>query len=157
MAKIIVEGPDKTGKTTYCKELDPDFLHLPSEPYRSILLNGDVTGTASTFLFFANTMELWQNPPEHFVLDRDIVSMLVYQGYLLGNMNPIIILNLYKSVVYKDNMPDKIIYLKNEPFEEYDKDDIFEAFGYELQRKAYEEAINLVEFNFDIEIERIWL
>ena len=155
--KIIVEGPDKTGKTTYCKSLDPNFSHLPSGLYRPLVLNGDVTGTASTFLFFANTMELWQNPPEHFILDRDIVSMLVYQGFLLGNMNPIIILNLYKSIVYKDNMPDKIVYLKNSPFEDYDQDDIFEAFGYEAQRDAYEQAISLVKFNFPIEVEEIWL
>ena len=155
--RVIVEGPDKTGKTTYCKNMDENFLHLPSEPYRSILLNGDIQGSASTFLFFANTMELWQNPPQDLLLDRDIVSMIVYQGILLGNMNPIIILNLYKSVVYKDNMPDKIIYLKNEPFDNYDDNDIFEAFGYENQRAAYEEAINLVRNNFPIEVEEIWL
>jgi thymidylate kinase len=155
--RIVVEGPDKCGKTTYCKTMDESFLHLPNEPYRSLLLDGVITGTASTFVFFANTQELWDNPPESFYLDRDVVSMIAYQGILLGNMNPIVILNLYKSVVYKSNKPDKIIYLKNEPFEEYDKDDIFESFGYAAIRAAYEEAIKLVKLNLDIEIEEVWL
>ena len=156
--RIVVDSPDKTGKTTLCKKMNEDFFHQPFEPYRTILLAGQVEGTASTFLFFANTMELWAKPPENFVLDRDILSMLVYQGILLQNMNPIIILNLYKSIVYKEHQPDKIIYLTNEPFEEYDKNDIFEAFSYEAQREAYSYAINLVKLNFpEIEIEELRL
>ena len=155
--RVLVEGPDKVGKTTFVKsmaaEANVEAKFLPDGAFRPLLLNGDVTGTASTFMFFANTMEYWQNPDNEVLIDRDIVSMLVYQGYLLKNMDPLIIINLYKSIVYKVNQPDKIIYLTNEPFEEYDADDFFEAFGYEKIREAYDEAIRVVELNFpDIEI-----
>ena len=158
--RILIEGPDKTGKTTLAMEMaeveGSTFLHLPASPIRELVFAEDFNNTAGTFLFFADTMNLWQNPIPKFVLDRDILSMLAYQGYLLGNMNPIIILNLYKSIVYKDNRPDYIVYLTNEPFEKYDKKDPFEKYGYEAIREAYEAAVKLVELNFpEIEIRRI--
>ncbi len=158
--KILIEGPDKTGKTTLAMAMavteQSTFLHLPATPFREMILSGEITEAASTFLFFADTMKLWQDPPEDFVLDRDILSMIAYQGYLLSNMNPIILLNLFKSVVYKDNRPDKIIYLVNPPFEEYDKEDPFEVHGYEKIRDCYEMAIKLVELNWpEIKIERV--
>jgi thymidylate kinase len=158
--KIILEGPDKTGKTTLAMAMaDTEggtFLHLPAEPVRSLVLNEDFSGAASTFALFADSISLWDNPPENFVLDRDILSMLAYQGFLLGNINPIIILNLYKSVVYRDHKPDKIIYLVNEPFEDYDNEDPFEQYGYEAIRTAYEQAVSLFELNFpEIELQRL--
>ena len=157
MSKIIIEGPDRTGKTTLVHAMalkEEKNIHFPSGWYRDKLLNNEVNGTAATFLFFTETMTFWENPPEDFVLDRDILSMIVYQGILQNVMNPMIILNLYKSVVYKDNKPDKIIYLVNPPFEEYDMDDKFEAFGYAAIRTAYDKAFQLVEMNFP-EIEMV--
>ncbi len=158
--KILIEGPDKTGKTTLAMGMavteQSTFLHLPAAPFREMIISGDVKGTPGTFLLFADTMTLWSDPPEDFVLDRDILSMLAYQSYLFGNMNPIIVLNLYKSIVYKDNRPDKIMYLTNPPFEEYEKDNPFEMHGYEKIRDCFEMAIKLVELNWpEIEIERV--
>lgn len=162
--RILIEGPDKCGKTTLVKEMVEiaqekfEAVHLPRDWYRARLLSGEISGTASTFLFFTETMELWSNPPENCIIDRDILSMIAYQGILKRNMNPMIILNLYKSVVYAANKPDKIGYLVNEPFEDYADDDIFESYGYEAIRAAYEEAVRLVELNFpEIEIERMSL
>jgi thymidylate kinase len=158
--KIVIEGPDRCGKTTLAMAMatteQSTFLHLPQGEIRAMVFKDNVKATAKTFLFFADTMSLWQDPIKDFVLDRDILSMLAYQGYLTGNMNPIIILNLYRSVIYKDNKPDKIIYLTNEPFEKYDEDDIFETHGYVAIRAAYEMAVKLFELNFpDILVERI--
>ncbi len=158
--RIVIEGEDKCGKTTLAKGMaiaeQSTFLHLPAETFREMILSGEITGSASTFLFFADAMKLWQDPPKDFVLDRDILSMLAYQGYLLENMNPIILLNLYKSVIYKDNRPDKIIYLTNPPFEEYDINDPFEVYGYERIKECYELAIKLVELNWpEIKIEKV--
>lgn len=158
--RVVVEGPDKCGKTTMVKQVAAEtgvvVKHLPDGDFRPLVLSGQVTGTAATFLFFANTMDLWANAPENMIIDRDILSMIVYQGYLLKNMDPLVIVNLYKLAVYKDAKPDKIIYLVNEPFEEYDKDDIFESFGYEAIRDAYEEAFRFVEVNFpEIEMVRV--
>lgn len=150
--KILVEGPDKCGKTTLVKAMSEELgytpVHLPAGWYRQKLLSSEVKHTAAAFLFFAETMELWESAPRDVVIDRDILSMIVYQGLLLKVMEPMIILNLYKSVIYKHDCPDKLLYLVNEPFEAYDVDDKFEAFGYEIIRTAYEEAFRLVKFNF---------
>lgn len=150
--RVIIEGPDKTGKSTLAKELSEQLeiptFRLPEGQIRELVLSEEFTDTASTFLFFADTMRFWNNPPEKYILDRDILSMLVYQGYLKKNMNPIVILNLYKSVVYAVNKPDTIYYLINRPFERYDMDDPFEKLGYVAIREAYEQAVRLVEFNF---------
>lgn len=155
---ILVEGPDKVGKSTYAKALGMDnYRRFPDGIYRDLLLNEKVTGTASTFLFFAETMDFWSTQKENIVLDRDILSMIVYQGILLKNMPVMVIVNLYKSIVYKEHMPDEIHYLVNHPFIEYDEDDIFEAFGYRRQRWAYEQALKLVKHNFKIEIREIRL
>ncbi len=158
--RILIEGADGTGKTTMAKAMaiaeKATFLHLPARPIRELVFSREFQSTAGTFLFFADTMKLWQDPPKDFVLDRDILSMLAYQSYLTGNMNPIVILNLYKSIIYKDNKPDIILYLTNKPFKEYDKDDPFEKYGYEAIKSAYEMAVKLFELNFpEIDIKRI--
>ncbi len=163
MSVILIEGPDKCGKTTLVKSLTtagllPRAKHLPDGPFRPLVIDGAVTGLASTFLFFANEQQFWQDyatTPGDFVCDRGMISMLVYQGYLLGNMPPIVILNLYKTIMTDLNITE-IVYLTNEPFEEYDDNDLFEAYGYTQIRACYEDAIKLVESNFaDIKITRL--
>jgi thymidylate kinase len=148
--RIVIEGPDKCGKTTLVKQMAglAELRFMPDGDFRPLVLSGKVSGTAATFLFFANSMDLWTSPAEQLVVDRDILSMIVYQGLLLKSMDPMIIINLFKSVVYKDFMPDEIHYLINEPFEAYDENDKFEAFGYEAIREAYEQAYKMVELNF---------
>jgi len=162
MAVVLVEGPDKCGKTTYVKAVADQLgitpKHLPDGPFRPLVINGDVNGIASTFLFFANEAQFWQEfkeAPEDVIMDRGMISMLVYQGYLLGNMPPIVIFNLYMTVM-KDLAIDEIVYVVNPPFEAYDKDDLFEAYGYEQIRAAYEDAIGLVASNMpNIKITRV--
>lgn len=152
---ILVEGPDKVGKTTYAQILGMEnYNRFPDGIYRELLLSEKLTGPASTFLFFAETMDFWSTPKYDIVLDRDILSMLVSQGILLENMPLMMILNLYKSLVYKNNMPDEIHYIVNDPFANYEENNIFEAFSYEKQRWAYEQAIRLVKYNFSIDIKK---
>jgi len=145
---ILVEGPDKCGKTTLVNNSNLEKLHLPNGVFRDLLLKSNIEGTAATFLFFANEMQFWQDwrkNPIQLIADRGMLSMLVYQGYLLGNMPPLIILNLYKSIVKPEI--DEIIYLTNTPFEEYDKNDPFEAYGYDQIREAYHDALGFVKAN----------
>ena len=164
MAVVLVEGPDKCGKTTYVKQIAERHgivnKHLPDGPFRPLVLNGDVTGIASTFLFFANEAQFWQEykqSPHDVIMDRGMLSMLVYQGYLLGNMPPIVILNLYKTVMTDLNITE-IVYLTNRPFEAYDPQDIFEAYGYEQIRAAYTDALGLIRSNMpDIKITELEL
>ena len=163
--RTVIEGPDKTGKSTLtmamAEEDGVEHHHLPDGMYREKLLSGEFTGTTATFLFFTNTMAFWESQQaqqEDFYMDRDILSMIVYQGMLLKTMDPMIILNLFKSVVYKHNRPDKIIYLVNDPFEEYTKGDKFEKFGYSMIRAAYDKAYRLCELNFpEIEFSKLYV
>lgn len=161
MSVTIIEGPDKCGKSTYAKQLAQDtnseFLYLPADWIRPL----HFSHMGDPFLLFADTNTFWNKSKvetRDIVLDRDILSMLAYQSFLTGAMNPIIALNLYKSVVYEHNRPDKIIYLTNEPFEAYDASDKFEVHGYDMIRDCYEKAIKLFELNFpDIPVERLEL
>lgn len=155
----LIEGPDKCGKTTLAKKLSDtsgfEFLFLPAPWIRPL----HFSDKGDPFLLFADTNTLWNKSAietRDVILDRDILSMLAYQGFLLGAMNPIIILNLYKSVIYEFNKPDKIIYVTNKPFAAYDASDKFEKHGYEIIRDCYEKAVHLFELNFpEIPIERV--
>ena len=160
---IVIEGPDKCGKTTYAKqlakELGVSFCRLPEEPLRAIIFDSEASkpfiGSAQSFLFFAGSQNFWQHAPDDFVLDRDIVSMLVYQSLLHENLDHRLTVNLFQLVVYKHVIPKKIIYLTNGPFEAYSTDQ-YEQFGYDKIRAAYEVAIRWVELNFpSIETEKI--
>ena len=156
----LIEGPDRCGKTTYARKLaeesSAEFLFLPSPLIRPLIFSGELN---DPFLFFADANNLWNKSKietRDIVLDRDILSMLAYQGFLLAQMNPIIILNLYKSIVYEHNRPDEILYIVNGPFAEYDKNDPFEQHGYELIRDCYEKAVKLFELNFpEIPVTRV--
>jgi len=148
----LVEGPDRCGKSTFAKHLaeetHSEFLFLPSPVIRPLIFSGELN---DPFLFFADANKLWNKSDiatRDVILDRDILSMLAYQGFLLGHMNPVIILNLYKSIVYEHNRPDEIIYVTNEPFAPYDENDVFEKYGYEMIRDCYEKAVHLFELNF---------
>ncbi len=155
----VIEGPDKCGKTTLAKKMAEEsgneFLFLPSPWIRPL----HFSDKGDPFLLFADTNTLWnksQIETRDVILDRDILSMLAYQGFLTCEMNPIIIMNLYKSVIYEHNRPDKIIYVTNGPFAPYEADDKFEVHGYELIRDCYEKAVKLFELNFpEIELVRM--
>lgn len=156
----LIEGPDRCGKTSLAKSLakeaKAEFLFLPSPIIRPLIFSGELN---NPFLFFADAHNLWNKSnieTRDIVLDRDILSMLAYQGFLLGQLNPIVILNLYKSVVYEHNRPDEIIYVTNEPFAPYDDKDPFEMYGYNAIRMCYEQAVHLFELNFpEIPIKRV--
>ena len=157
---VLIEGPDKCGKTTYAKQLAEDscteFMFLPSPIVRPLIFSGALN---DPFLFFADSNNLWNKSKietRDIVLDRDILSMLAYQGFLLGHMNPIVILNLFKAVVYEHNKPDEVIYITNKPFAPYDANDPFEQYGYDAIRDCYEKAVNLFELNFpEIKLTRV--
>lgn len=160
--RTVIEGPDKTGKSTLtavrAEDLGIQASRLPSGWYREKLLSSEVNGVAGFFLFCSETAAFWENPEEELILDRDILSMIVYQGILQQLVNPMVIINLYKILIYDKHMPDEIIYLVNDPFEEYDMDDKFEAFGYEAIRAGYEEAFRLVQLNFpEITCKRLFI
>lgn len=157
MAKVIlIEGPDRCGKTTLAKLMAESeggsFKFLPSPVVRPLIFSGELN---NPYLFFADTLKFWSeasNTNETIVLDRDILSMLAYQGFLLGQMDPMLIIKLYRETIYTIGRPDEIVYIINGPFVPYDQNDPFEKHGYSKIRECYEKAIELFEANFSIPI-----
>ena len=148
MAVILVEGPDRCGKTTFAQQLakatGAQFKFLPSPTIRPLIFDGELN---NTFLFFADAYKFWitdANWQQSIVLDRDILSMIAYQGFLLKQMDPLDIIDLFKKYIYRYHQPQKIYYITNEPFADYDQNCPFEKHGYEAIRTCFEAAVDLV-------------
>lgn len=153
---VLIEGPDRCGKTSLANKLAQGhgkFMFLPSNTVRPLIFSGELN---NPFLFFADTMKFWQDAmvtSETIYLDRDILSMLAYQGFLLKQMDPMLIVKLYRELIYNQVRPDYIIYVTNGPFAPYDENDPFERHGYTRIRQCFEAAIELFKLNFSIPIE----
>lgn len=154
---VLIEGPDRCGKTTLAKKLAEQnggtFSFLPSSIVRPLIFSGELN---NPYLFFSDTQNFWKNTlgvENTIYLDRDILSMLAYQGYLLNQMDPMLIVKLYRETIYNIARPSKIIYVTNGPFALYDENDPFEKHGYKQIRACYELAIELFKHNFSIPIE----
>lgn len=159
MLNILVEGPDKVGKTSLAVDISNydagiEFQRLPSEPIRPLVFQQLIK---SSLLFFADTADQWNiRTPElnalgkSTVLDRDIISMFVYQCQLMQRIDYDIAVGLFHSIVYKVNKPSVVLYVANDPFEEYDPNDPFEKFGYNKIRVEYERAITLFKAEFPL-------
>ena len=112
MKLTIVEGPDGSGKTTYINKMrhnldDPEnivVMRYPDNredvPIRDLLFNSSMTEhrMGSAFLFLADFLHGFEKdvlprigePGIHFVFDRHIPSMLIYQGIPLHAFNMLI-------------------------------------------------------------------
>lgn len=168
MAKIIlIEGPDKCGKTTFiAKKVKEGHLSaaLPSREFKAKLI-AEPERYNNFEGFMTDTREFWHNTAEKMMhaaaakgvdiyLDRDILSMMAYQGVLNKQVDLDRIIGVYKKLLYVNLRPSKIIYLTNKPFADYDENDPIERQGYEAIRDAYEKIINhkgLLELGIKIE------
>lgn len=157
MSKVVlIEGPDRCGKTTWAKRLaeseEGTFKFLPSPLVRPMIFSGELN---NVFLFFADTHKFWTSNLDTtglVVLDRDVLSMLAYQGFLLNQMDPMLIIKLYREVIYTIDRPSEIHYIVNGPFAPYDENDPFEKYGYDKIRECYEKAVALFRANFSIPV-----
>ena len=99
MKIILIEGPDKCGKTTFIKKMAKQghlTAALPSREFKAKLM-AEPEKYNNPKAFFEDTIDFWQNKVEKLVLeanikgvdiylDRDILSMLAYQGVLNQQM-----------------------------------------------------------------------
>lgn len=157
MGVIVIEGPDRCGKTTMAmamaEETGREFRFLPSPIIRPLVFSGELN---NPFIFFADAKNFWEtHGNSNIILDRDILSMLAYQSYLLNKVDPQDVVDWYRKYVYNTYAPEKIIYVTNEPFAPYDENDPFEKHGYEKIRDCYERAVSYLNHVYhEIEVER---
>lgn len=94
MHLYIIEGLDKTGKTTYTKNKFAGYskLRLPggfeyTQELRKHFLEGRIPEAEMIHLIFGEHMaalqHLYRNHTESYVLDRSFISYLVYQKEML--------------------------------------------------------------------------
>ena len=94
MHLYIIEGLDKTGKTTYTKNKFAGYskLRLPggfeySQELRQYFMAGKIPEAEMIHMIFGEHMaalqHLYRNNSESYVLDRSFISYLVYQKELL--------------------------------------------------------------------------
>ena len=156
MKIILIEGPDKCGKTTFIKKMAKQghlTAALPSREFKAKLM-AEPEKYNNPKAFFEDTIDFWQNKVEKLVveattkgvdiyLDRDILSMLAYQGVLNQQMPLIDIAEKYAALCYRMYMPTEVWYLTNKPFAPYEETDPIEKQGYKVIRDAYEKVIAL--------------
>lgn len=94
MHLYIIEGLDKTGKTTYTKNKFAGYskIRLPggfeySQEMRTFFMEGKIPQAEMIHIIFGEHMaalqHLYFNNTESYVLDRSFISYLVYQKELL--------------------------------------------------------------------------
>lgn len=94
MHLYIIEGLDKTGKTTYTKNKFAGYskIRLPggfeySQDMRRFFMEGKIPHAEMIHIIFGEHMaalhHLYYNNTESYVLDRSFISYLVYQKELL--------------------------------------------------------------------------
>ena len=172
MKIILIEGPDKCGKTTFIKKMAKQghlTAALPSREFKAKLIaEPDKYNNISEF--FKDTTDFWQNKIEKLVieatvkgvdiyLDRDILSMMAYQGVLNNQASIDYIVQRYFIECYTKYMPTEIWYLTNKPFAAYDASDPIEQQGYQAIRAAYEKVIKTswLEANLGLKIKHVEL
>ncbi len=156
MKIILIEGPDKCGKTTFIKKMAKQghlTAALPSREFKAKLM-AEPEKYNNSKAFFEDAIDFWQNKIEKLVLeanirgvdiylDRDILSMLAYQGILNQQMPLIDLAEKYAALCYRRYMPTEVWYLTNKPFASYEENDPIEKQGYQVIRDAYEKVIAL--------------
>lgn len=84
---IILEGIDKSGKTTLSKEISKKtkytYIKFPSEEIRYLILNKKIKTTEKIEILIKEMESFLKNIDikKHYIIDRWWISTLVYQGY----------------------------------------------------------------------------
>ena len=100
MLKIIVTGPESSGKTTLCKALSTHFEIPFTEEYaREYLNNLESDYTQSHLLEIAKGQLLSEHNAQ--ILDTDLITIKIWSEYKYGNCNQWIIEQIEKQKTEK--------------------------------------------------------
>jgi len=144
MFKIIVTGPESSGKTTLCKELSKYFKKSFAKEYaREYLQNLNRDYTKQDLIKIAKKQLDLEK--ESTLLDTDLVTIKIWSNYKYGNCNKWIINQIKKQ------KKEKRFYLLCKPDIKWEKDPLRENPNNRLELyKIYKEEITNLKHDYYI-------
>jgi len=153
MHLYIIEGLDKTGKTTYTKNKFAGYskIRLPggfeySQEMRRFFMEGKIPHAEMIHIIFGEHMaalnHLYYNNTESYVLDRSFISFLVYQREVLIKYG---YYDTYKSLLEEmftrlsERYEIKILYFSKRLVQR--KDDWLEHMDADALKKNYDDLL----------------
>ena len=100
MLKIIVTGPENSGKTTLCKALSKHFnIHFSEEYAREYIDKLDRTYNQTDLLEIAKGQLLSEHNAQ--ILDTDLITIKIWSNYKYGNCDKWILKQIEKQKAEK--------------------------------------------------------
>jgi thymidylate kinase len=166
MHLYIIEGLDKTGKTTYTKNKFAGYskIRMPggfeySQEMRTFFLEGKIPHAEMIHIIFGEHMaalqHLYLNTTESYVLDRSFISYLVYQKEFLMKYGYYdtykqILEEMFKKLSKKYDI--KILYFskqlvqrKDDWLEHMDPDELKKNFNELLEQEPYSSYVDHID------------
>ena len=144
MYKIIVTGPESSGKTTLCKVLSKNFqIPFNKEYAREYLQNLNRDYTIKDLMKIAKKqLDLEQ---QYMLLDTDLITIKIWSNYKYGNCNKWIINQIKKQ------KKEKRFYLLCKPDIKWEEDPLRENPKNRLELyKIYKEEIKRLNHDYYI-------
>lgn len=169
MHLYIIEGLDKTGKTTYTKNKFAGYskIRLPggfdySQEMRRFFMEGKIPEAEMIHIIYGEHMaamqHLYKNNTESYVLDRSFISYLVYQKEMLINHG---YYDIYKKLLedmfqkLKEKYDIRILYFskrlvqrKDDWLEYMDPDQLKQNFDELLEQELYKPLVDKIELEY---------
>ena len=159
MHLYIIEGLDKTGKTTYTKNKFAGYskIRLPggfeyTHDMRNYFMEGKIPEAEMIHIIFGEHMaamqHLYFNNTESYVLDRSFISYLVYQKELLLKYG---YYDTYKQILEEmlkklaKRYEIKILYFSKQLVQR--KDDWLEYMDVDVLKKNFDELLELEPYS----------
>lgn len=163
MHLYIIEGLDKTGKTTYTKNKFAGYnkLRLPggfeyTHDMRNYFMEGKIPEAEMIHIIFGEHMaalqHLYYNKTESYVLDRSFISYLVFQKeplikYGYYDTYKHILEEMFKKLAKRYEI--KILYFSKQLVQR--KDDWLEYMDVDVLKKNFDELLELEPYSCYVE------
>jgi len=147
MIKIIVTGPESSGKTTLCKLLSEHFNTPFTEEYaREYLNKQDEKYTQSDLKRIAKGQLLKEKKEEELLIcDTDLITIKIWSEYKYGNCNNWILEQIAKQktenrfyILCKPDIPWEEDPLRENPT---NREELFEIYKEELEKLKHNYSI----------------
>ena len=148
MLKIIVTGPESSGKTTLCKEMSNQFnIPFTTEYAREYLKNKGVNYNQSDLLEIANGQFISEGGlnQQLSLQDTDLITIKIWSEYKYGNCDNWILEQIAKQksenrfyLLCKPDIPWKADPLRENPT---NREELFEIYKEELEKLKHNYVI----------------
>ena len=160
MLKIIVTGPESSGKTTLCKEISNQFnIPFTTEYAREYLEKKGVNYNQSDLLEIAKGQLLSEK--NHQILDTDLVTIKIWSEYKYGSCDSWILEKINEQkleqrfyLLCKPDIPWQSDPLRENPD---NREELFEIYKMELEQLGWSYSIIEEENRLENSIKKISL